>query len=90
MMVLQGDPKGMGPAMAVAVLTTMYGAVLAEVVGVPIAMKLGNQADLEAANNELIIEGILFIQDGGNSREHSDFLGAFLAPKARAKLAAAG
>ena len=52
-------------------------------------MKLENQADLEAANNELIIEGILFIQDGGNPRVLSDFLGSFLGPKARSKLAAA-
>lgn len=85
-----GDPKSIGPAMAIALLTTMYGAILANVICLPIAMKLSNQADLEAANNELIIEGILFIQDGGNPRVLSDFLGAFLGPKARAKLAAAG
>jgi len=80
------DPKAIGPAMAVALLTTMYGAILANVICLPIAMKLENQADLEEANNELIIEGILFIQDGGNPRVLSDFLAAFLSPKARAKL----
>ena len=84
-----GDPKSIGPAMAVALLTTMYGAILANVICLPIAMKLENQAELEAANNELIIEGILFIQDGGNPRVLSDFLASFLGPKARAKLAAA-
>jgi chemotaxis protein MotA len=84
-----GDPKSIGPAMAVALLTTMYGAILANVICLPIAMKLENQADLEAANNELIIEGILFIQDGGNPRVLSDFLGSFLGPKERSKLAAA-
>jgi len=84
-----GDPKSIGPAMAVALLTTMYGAILANVICLPIAMKLENKADLEAANNELIIEGILFIQDGGNPRVLSDFLAAFLGPKARAKLTAA-
>jgi chemotaxis protein MotA len=84
-----GDPKSIGPAMAVALLTTMYGAILANVICLPIAMKLENQADLEAANNELIIEGILFIQDGGNPRVLSDFLGSFLGPKARSKLAVA-
>ncbi|MCT2529382.1 MotA/TolQ/ExbB proton channel family protein [SAR92 clade bacterium H921] len=83
------DPKAIGPAMAVALLTTMYGAILANVICLPIAMKLENQADLEEANNELIIEGILFIQDGGNPRVLSDFLAAFLSPKARAKLAPA-
>ncbi len=80
------DPKAIGPAMAVALLTTMYGAILANVFCLPIAMKLENQADLEEANNELIIEGILFIQDGGNPRVLSDYLAAFLSPKARAKL----
>ena len=83
------DPKAIGPAMAVALLTTMYGAILANVICLPIAMKLENQADLEEANNELIIEGILFIQDGGNPRVLSDFLAAFLSPKARAKLVSA-
>ena len=84
-----GDPKSIGPAMAVALLTTMYGAILANVICLPIAMKLESQAELEAANNELIIEGILFIQDGGNPRVLSDFLASFLGPKARSKLAAA-
>jgi len=83
------DPKAIGPAMAVALLTTMYGAILANVFCLPIAMKLGNQADLEEASNEMIIEGILFIQDGGNPRVLGDVLAAFLSPKARAKLAPA-
>jgi len=83
------DPKAIGPAMAVALLTTMYGAILANVFCLPIAMKLGNQADLEEASNEMIIEGILFIQDGGNPRVLGDVLAAFLSPKARGKLAPA-
>lgn len=48
------DPKAIGPAMAIALLTTMYGAILANVICLPIAMKLENQATLEEANNELI------------------------------------
>jgi len=83
------DPKAIGPAMAVALLTTMYGAILANVFCLPISMKLQNQAVLEETNNELIIEGILFIQDGGNPRVLSDYLGAFLSPKVRAKIAPA-
>lgn len=80
------DPKSIGPAMAVALLTTMYGAILANVVMLPMAMKLENQADLEEINNELIIEGVLFIQSGGNPRVLSDFLASFLSPKTRAKV----
>ena len=83
------DPKSIGPAMAVALLTTMYGAILANVLCLPIAMKLGNQADIEAANNNLILEGVLFIQSGGNPRILTDYLASFLAPKSRGKLEAA-
>jgi chemotaxis protein MotA len=83
------DPKSIGPAMAVALLTTMYGAILANVICLPVAMKLGSQADIEAANNNLILEGVLFIQSGGNPRILTDYLASFLAPKARGKLEAA-
>ena len=83
------DPKSIGPAMAVALLTTMYGAILANVICLPVAMKLGSQADIEAANNNLILEGVLFIQSGGNPRILTDYLASFLAPKARSKLEAA-
>ena len=58
------DPKAIGPAMAVALLTTMYGAILANVICLPIAQKLENASALESANNELIIEGVLFMQEG--------------------------
>ena len=80
------DPKAIGPAMAIALLTTMYGAILANVICLPIAMKLGNQAEVEAANNNLILEGVIFIQGGGNPRVLSDFLASFLSPKVRGKL----
>ena len=83
------DPKSIGPAMAVALLTTMYGAILANVICLPVSMKLGSQADIEAANNNLILEGVLFIQSGGNPRILTDYLASFLAPKARGKLEAA-
>jgi chemotaxis protein MotA len=84
-----GNPKAIGPAMAVALLTTMYGAILANVICLPISMKLRNQSDLEASNCELIIEGVLFIQSGGNPRVLTDYLASFVAPKVRAKLEAA-
>jgi len=80
------DPKSIGPAMAIALLTTMYGAILANVFCLPVAMKLGNQAELEAAQSELILEGVLFIQTGGNPRVLSDYLSSFVSPKIRAKL----
>jgi chemotaxis protein MotA len=81
-----GDPKSIGPAMAVALLTTLYGAILANVLCLPMAQKLRNQSDLESSNCELIIEGVLFIQGGGNPRILADLLASFLSPKAQRKL----
>ena len=83
------DPKAIGPAMAVALLTTMYGAILANVICLPIAQKLENASALESANNELIIEGVLFMQEGGNPRVLGDMLASFVSPKSREKIAAA-
>jgi len=83
------DPKSIGPAMAVALLTTLYGAILANVICLPMSQKLRNQSDFEAQNCELIIEGVLFIQSGGNPRILADLLSSFLAPKVRAKLKSA-
>ncbi len=82
------DPKAIGPAMAIALLTTMYGAILANVICLPIAQKLENASALEAANNELILEGVLFMQSGGNPRIMGDMLASFVEPKSRDKIAA--
>ncbi len=89
MLANMSDPKAIGPAMAIALLTTMYGAILANVICLPIAQKLASNAELEAANNELIIEGVLFIQGGGNPRVLTDYLASFVAPKLREKIAEA-
>jgi len=62
------DPKSIGPAMAVALLTTLYGAVLANMAAIPIADKLKLRAAEEKLNRNLILDGILGIQDGQNPR----------------------
>ena len=72
------DPKAIGPAMSIALLTTMYGAILANVLCLPVSQKLENASALESANNELIIEGVLFMQEGGNPRVLADVLAAFI------------
>jgi chemotaxis protein MotA len=77
------DPKAIGPAMAVALLTTLYGALLANVILIPCAMKLKTKSSMESLNNELIVEGVMFINDGGNPRIMGDMLGSFLDSKAR-------
>lgn len=83
------DPKAIGPAMAVALLTTLYGAVIANVICIPLNQKLGKLDAAESLNNELILEGVLFIQGGGNPRMLPDLLMPFVEPKARAKLESA-
>jgi len=84
------DPKAIGPAMAIALLTTMYGAIIANVICIPLNQKLGKLDLAESLNHELITEGLMFIQGGGNPRMLPDLLMPFVNPKARAKLEAAG
>ena len=86
---LEDDPGGIGPAMSIALLTTLYGAILANGALIPMAQKLENHAKREALNNELIIEGVVFIQKGGNPRLLSDLLSSFLSPKVNKKRQAA-
>ncbi|WP_108651872.1 flagellar motor protein PomA [Dongshaea marina] len=62
------DPKAIGPAMAVALLTTLYGAMLANMLALPIADKLGLRMNEEKLNRTLIMDAILGIQDGQNPR----------------------
>lgn len=62
------DPKSIGPAMAVALLTTLYGAVVANMVCIPISDKLKLRASEERLNRSLILDAILGIQDGQNPR----------------------
>ncbi|UAA37532.1 flagellar motor protein PomA [Paraneptunicella aestuarii] len=62
------DPKAIGPAMAVALLTTLYGAFFANVICLPIAVKLNNRADEERLNQQLVLDGIIGIADGQNPR----------------------
>ena len=83
------DPKSIGPAMAVALLTTMYGAIIANCFCIPISQKLVNRSEIESANCELVLEGILFIQKGGNPRILTDLLISFVPPKERERLVSA-
>ncbi|OOF10981.1 flagellar motor protein PomA [Salinivibrio proteolyticus] len=72
------DPKAIGPAMAVALLTTMYGAMLANMVATPIANKLALRKGQEKLNRRLIMDGLLAIQDGQNPRVIDGFLKNYL------------
>lgn len=77
------DPKAIGPAMAVALLTTLYGAFLANVICLPIAAKLSNRLNEEKLNQSLILDGIVGIADGQNPRVIEGILKNYLAASKR-------
>ncbi len=77
------DPTQIGAGMAVALITTFYGAVLANLVCIPIAGKLKNRTERETLVKELTIEGIMSIQAGDNPRVVEEKLKAFLSPSLR-------
>lgn len=78
MMANMDDPKALGPAMAVALLTTLYGAVIANVIALPIADKLALRSKQERMTKSLILEGITGIQQGFNPRIIEDMLKTYL------------
>ncbi|MGC3832897.1 flagellar motor protein PomA [Moritella viscosa] len=67
-----------GPAMAVALLTTLYGAVFANMIAIPIAGKLKLRSEEEMLNNTLIMDAILGIQEGRNPRVIESLLKNYL------------
>jgi chemotaxis protein MotA len=77
------DPSTLGPAMAVAFLTTLWGAFIANYFFQPIAARLKSLAANEMASKELILEGILSIQAGSNPRAVAGKLVSFLPPSDR-------
>lgn len=77
------DPSAIGPAMAVALLTTLYGAVLAFVIFSPIADKLENRSEEEVISRRMAASGIESILQGDNSMIIQSKLEAFLSPQVR-------
>lgn len=77
------DPKAIGPAMAVALLTTLYGAILANMVALPIADKLNLRKSEEGRIKAICIDGVLAIQEGQNPRIIESMLKAYLSPAQR-------
>jgi len=77
------DPSKIGPPMATALLTTLYGALAANLVFLPIADKLKNRTAEEILVKEVTIEGIMSIQSGDNPRIAEHRLMAYLSPRER-------
>ena len=83
MLVSMDDPSTIGPSMSVALITTLYGAFLANLIFLPIAGKLKERSASEMLLKELCIEGIMSIQSGDNPRIVEGKLKAFLSPSMR-------
>lgn len=77
------DPAAIGPGMAIALLTTLYGAIIANIFFGPVAQKLKAYSSKEVLAKRMIIEGIMSIQSGDNPRIVEHKLSVFLSPKFR-------
>lgn len=77
------DPASIGPSMAVALLTTLYGAVAANLVCIPIADKLSLNSDKEKLTKSIIVEGAIAINRGVSPMVLEESLKIFLSPKDR-------
>lgn len=82
------DPSAIGPAMAVALLTTLYGSMIANWIATPAASKMKNYNAVEIRIKEVMIEGLLSIQAGENPRVIEEKLKSFLSPQMREEMAA--
>lgn len=83
MMSNMDDPKAIGPAMAIALLTTLYGAIIANAIALPIADKLSHRSREESINRSLILESVRSIQDGMNPRVMEELLTSYLPAKGK-------
>ncbi len=83
MLLNMADPSAIGPSMAVALLTTMYGAIIGNVFGTPIYNILNIRNDEETVVKEMILEGIMSIQSGDAPRVLEAKLLSYLAPADR-------
>lgn len=80
------NPDAIASAMGVALITTLYGSLLANIVCTPLAGKLGIRSRNEVLLKELMVEGILSLQAGENPRIVEEKLKSFLSPQNRNNL----
>lgn len=74
MMGNMSDPRAIGPGMAVALLTTLYGAIVANVIIGPLVQKIHGHGKSVKNNYELVIAGMMFMHKGGDPRMLPDLL----------------
>ena len=75
------DPSSIGPAMAVAMITTFYGALIANLIFIPMAEKLSGRNEEEITNMNIIFEGIISIREGEHPKLMEDKLRIYLGDK---------
>ncbi len=85
MLASMSDPSSIGPAMAIALLTTLYGALVANLVCLPIADKLALRSQQEQENRQIVREGAIGIAQGMSPMVLEEALRIYLAPKDRQK-----
>lgn len=84
------DVKSVGPSMAVALITTFYGSLIANWICTPIATKLKEKNSAEVMIKMIVVEGLLSIQAGENPRVIEEKLKSFIDPAARESLSSGG
>jgi chemotaxis protein MotA len=85
MLASMSDPSSIGPAMAIALLTTLYGALMANLVCLPIADKLALRSQQEQENRRIVREGAIGIAQGMSPMVLEEALKIYLSPKDREK-----
>jgi chemotaxis protein MotA len=83
MLANMSDPAAIGPAMAIALLTTLYGALISNLIAIPISEKMVAKLAVEQLNRSIVIEGTLHIQNKTNPDIMVEFLNAYLPEKLR-------
>ncbi len=88
MLANMSDPSAIGAGMAAALLTTLYGAIIANCIFLPLADKLALRSDAEYLIKSIIIKGVMSIQSGDNPRVVEQKLKTFLPPSVRDSVSA--
>ncbi|MEP3279345.1 MAG: MotA/TolQ/ExbB proton channel family protein [Stappiaceae bacterium] len=83
MLATMDDPSTIGPSMAIALLTTLYGALLSNLVCLPLVDKLDAKFDVESLNQTLVIDGVMQIRENKSPALIREMLIAYLPEKMR-------
>lgn len=89
MLATMDDPSTIGPSMAIALLTTLYGALISNIICLPLVDKLDSKFETEEVNQTLVIDGVLQIRQNKSPALIRDMLIAYLPEKVRADFAEA-